>query len=479
MVKIQRKMLFLLCSLAALLIAACSSQNTNTSTSGSINSNSEVSTSTAVNSAYFIDEDTVTDYDKDAASTIKLTGDTASVSGEGVSIANSKVTISKAGTYLISGESENVQVQVAATESDNVRLVFNGVTMTGDQTAIDIQSAQRVFITLAEGTNNNIANSGSSDESEAVIYSETDLTFNGTGSLTVNGQYSNAIESEAGIHITGGSYNLTAVDDAVKVNNELNIANTTMTVEAGEDALKSDNDDNLTLGNLYLANSTLTISAGDDAVHASGDLLIDSGNIDIAKAAEGLEGKTVTINDGNFTINSSDDAINAANSNAAAEDIGLVINGGYFTITTSGDGLDSNNSIEIKGGTLYISAATDTANNALDYENEGIITGGQLIFLGSSEMAQGFSGNSTQASIMENIQGSGGSKIVISDSDGNELLSYTASQEFQNILVSTPELEEGQTYTITVDGQSITAKASLSTGQGGMMDSGEPGMGMP
>ncbi|MEX2805416.1 carbohydrate-binding domain-containing protein [Streptococcus sp. H31] len=472
--------LFALCSASLLVTAACSAGSQTANTSGTDASVSAASQSTAVNKSYFTDEDSKTDYDDTKATKIQLTDSTADISGDGASLSDSVVTISKAGTYLISGSSENVQIKIAAADSDDIHLVFDNITMTGNKAAIYAESAQRVYITLAQGTDNSISDSSSSEaDLDAAIYSKTALTFNGTGSLTVNSSNNNAVKSEADIHVTGGSYELTAAADAIKADHELNIANTTMVIKADDDAIKSDNDDDLTLGNLYLANNHLTISAGDDAVHASGDLVIDSGDIDITEAKEGLEGKTITINDGNFTLNTDDDAINAANSNANQEDISLVINGGNFDMTTSGDGIDSNHTLEINGGTIYINAATNTTNNALDYETEGIITGGRLLFLGDSQMAQGFSDSSTQASIMENIQGSAGSKIRITDSDGNELLAYTATQDFQNILASSPEMADGETYTITVDDQTVTATAALSTAQEGMMEGGAPNEFMP
>ena len=82
-----------------------------------------------------------------------------------------------------------------------------------------------------------------------------------------------------------------------------------MTIEAEEDAVKVDNDDDTSVGTMYLSDNTMTIKAGDDGIHASGDLIIDSGTYKVEKSTEGIEGKSVTINDGDIDVYATDDAI--------------------------------------------------------------------------------------------------------------------------------------------------------------------------
>ena len=126
--------------------------------------------------------------------------------------------------------------------------------------------------------------------------------------------------------------NITAVGDAFNVNDELNITGTTMTIDAKEDGVKVDNDEDTSVGTMYLSDNTITVTAGDDGIHASGDLVIDSGTYTVKNSTEGLEGKSITINGGDITIYSTDDGVNAANKNAQQSEIFFTMNGGNLRL---------------------------------------------------------------------------------------------------------------------------------------------------
>lgn len=112
-----------------------------------------------------------------------------------------------------------------------------------------------------------------------------------------------------------------------------------------------------------------------------------------------------------------------------------------------GDELDSNRVLNITGGTIIINGKINTINSAIDYEGESTITGGTVIATGSSQMAMRFGKNSTQASIMINLYESLSANTIIAllDEDDHEIISYLSNKEFQNIVISSPKLEEGET----------------------------------
>ncbi|MFS9063667.1 carbohydrate-binding domain-containing protein [Streptococcus infantis] len=377
-----KKWTFLLTSIATLtLVTACTQSTSNTSNSAA----TTTSTTDAKKTNYFTDKDYDTSYDEKTAATVTLLGSTAKVSGDGVAVSGSTVTISKAGTYVISGQSDGIQIKIAAEKTDDVHIILNGVTMTNTNAAISATSAGHVYLTLADGTSNSLSDSASnSDEkADAALFSKVDLTINGKGTLNVDGKKNNGIKANDTLHITGGAYNITAVGDAFNVNDEFNITGTTMTIDAKEDGVKVDNDEDTSVGTMYLSDNTITVTAGDDGIHASGDLVIDSGTYTVKKSTEGLEGKSITINGGDINIYSTDDGVNAANKNAQQSEIFFTMNGGNLTVEVGQgdtDPIDSNGNITVNGGTIKM-----TGQTGFDFDGTATYTGGDIYFNGEKQ----------------------------------------------------------------------------------------------
>lgn len=382
----SKKWTLILTSLTALtLMAACGQSTTKSSTTATADTTAITTSVKNSQSSYFTEKDYDTSYDENTASKIELSGSSTSVSGDGVTVSGSTVTISKAGTYVISGQSDGVQIKIAADKSDDVKLVLKGATMTNTDAAISATSAGHVYLTLAEGTTNSLSDSSSnSDEkANAALFSKVDLTINGSGTLNVDGKKSNAIKANDTLHITGGTFNITSVGDAFNVNDELNITGTTMTIDAKEDGVKVDNDDDMTVGNMYLANNTITVTAGDDGIHASGNLVIDSGTYTVKNATEGIEGKAITINGGDINVYSTDDGVNAANKNAQQSDIYFTMTGGNLTVEVGQgdtDPIDSNGNITVTGGTIKL-----IGQSGFDFDGTATYTGGDIYINGEKQ----------------------------------------------------------------------------------------------
>ena len=391
-----KKWTFLLTSIATLaLVTACTHSTSNTTASNS--TATTTSTTDAKKTNYFTDKDYDTSYDEKTAATVTLSGSTAKVSGDGVAVSDSTVTISKSGTYVISGKSDGVQIKIAAEKTDDVHIILNGVTMTNTNAAISATSAGHVYVTLVDGTTNSLSDSAtnSDEKADAAFFSKVDLTINGKGTLNVDGKKNNGIKANDTLHITGGTYNITAVGDAFNVNDELNITGTTMTIDAKEDGVKVDNDDDTSVGTMYLSDNTITVTAGDDGIHASGDLVIDSGTYTVKKSTEGLEGKSITINDGDINIYSTDDGVNAANKNAQQSEIFFTMNGGNLTVEVGQgdtDPIDSNGNITVTGGTIKM-----TGQTGFDFDVTASYIGGDIYFNGEK-----------QTEIVNSIPGGGG-----------------------------------------------------------------------
>ena len=383
----SKKWTLILTSVTALtLMTACGQSTTKSGTTAAADTTAITTSAKNSQSSYFTEKDYDTSYDENTASKIELSGSSASVSGDGVTVSGSTVTISKAGTYVISGQSDGVQIKIVADKSDDVKLVLKGVTMTNTDAAISATSAGHVYLTLAEGTTNSLSDSSSnSDEkANASLFSKVDLTINGSGILNVDGKKSNAIKANDTLHITGGTFNITSVGDAFNVNDELNVTGATMTIDAKEDGVKVDNDDDMTVGNMYLVNNTITVTAGDDGIHASGNLVIDSGTYTVKNATEGIEGKSITINGGDINVYSTDDGVNAANKNAQQSDIYFTMTGGNLTVEVGQgdtDPIDSNGNIMVTGGTIKL-----IGQSGFDFDGTATYTGGDIYINGEKQI---------------------------------------------------------------------------------------------
>ena len=255
---------------------------------------------------------------------ITLEDDSASADGSGVQIDGTTVTITEEGTYVFSGNLTDGQIVVDAGDTEKVRLVLNGVTVTNDDGAcIFVKTADKVTLTLAEGTENVLSDTGEEfvqpDEGstvDGVIFSREDLTINGAGSLTVNASYKHGIVCKDDLAITGGMIEVSAADKGITGEDSVRVKDGTVAVTAGDDAVHSDTTDKEGKGFIYIEGGSLTLESGDDGIHAATSLIIAGGKIDVTECREGLEGATIDILDGDIRVTAQDDGLNAAYSSA-------------------------------------------------------------------------------------------------------------------------------------------------------------------
>ena len=488
-------------------LAACGSQSVLSQAEANTQTTTKTSTtSTTQTASYFEASDLTATYDESKASKILLQGTTATVSGDGVTVNGSTVEITKAGTYIVEGTASKVQLKVAAGKQDEVQIVFKNATLKNTEAPVLVDTAKKVILTVADGTKNEVADESTSTVKGA-IYSDSDLTINGKGSLTVTGAASNAIKSKDGIRIVDATVTTTAKKHGVAANDFVNVSGATLNLSADEDGIHSDNEDDVLLGNIYLTNTNITVNAGDDGINASNTMLIDEGaTIDVQKSEEGLEARLIHQVGGTVTVKSSDDGLNAKDwtlessegqgpgqqtktvkaeaANAKnldqAGEVKIVIDGGTLTVDAEGDGLDANGSIEINGGTVVVNGPTSGANAALDYDDNGKLNGGTVLFVDNGEMTMGFGSDSSQAFLMASVQGTAGTTVEVVDSSGKTVASLKASKAFSTVLISSPEIKEGEKYTIKVGSNSTTATASKQAANiGGRPGQGGPGGGQP
>lgn len=249
------------------------------------------------------------------------------------------------------------------------------------------------------------------------------------------------IKADGRLYINGGTFTINSADDSVH-------SNSAVTINDG----------------------TYTLTTGDDGVHSGEAVEINGGTITISESYEGLEGLTVTINDGDIDITSSDDGINAAGGNeemgfgrmgndstenTSADEMWMEINGGYIHVLAGGDGIDSNGDITVNGGEVYIDGPSDSGNSAIDYGDRSAcyINKGTVVAIGSSGMAEDISDDSDQQVMLVKLDSQKeAGEVILTDSDGNEIITYTALKAYDCVIISTKDLEAGQTYTLTTSG---------------------------
>lgn len=167
--------------------------------------------------------------------------------------------------------------------------------------------------------------------------------------------------------------------------------------------------------------------------------------------AKNTDDSTSTNTDSSSKDNTSD---STSTTDASSDTVGIYITGGTLNITADGDGIDSNGFLNVYGGTIYINGPTSGGDGALDYQTSATITGGTVIAAGSSGMAENFGSNSTQGTILYNFSSSVSGEVTLKDSDGNVIASYTPTKEYQSVVISSPEITNSGTYTISAGNES-------------------------
>lgn len=332
----------------------------------------------------FSDRDQDPTYTESGSAVITLSGTSASCSSNAVQISGSTVTITDEGTYILRGNLDNGQIIVNADKADKTQLVLEGVNIQSQTgAALYILQADKVFVTLAEGTENTLSNGGSftaTDDNnvDGAVFSKEDVTLNGKGSLTVTSPAGHGIVSKDELTVTGGSYTVNCASHGFAGKDSVAISDGDFTITAGKDGIHGENNDDTTLGYVYIAKGNFTISAEGDGISASNSLQIDGGTFDIVTGGGSVNGQKPTSDNwggmGGFggpggmgggkpgkrdiaeTTASTEDSTSIKGIKAAGD---LVINEGSFTLDCADDALHSNANLTVTGGTITIATGDD------------------------------------------------------------------------------------------------------------------------
>lgn len=399
-----------------------SSQNSSDSSNNSSESG-EIVVSAAQIDTEFTARDMEVGYEESTAVLITLNQDSVSINGTGATFTDGILTINKEGTYVLNGQLDNGQIVVDAADTDKVQIVFNSASIHCEGKApIYIKNADKVFLTLQEGTENTLTDSESEYQTDGdtnpdgVIFSKADVTINGTGTLNITANYKHGIVSKDDLVITGGTFHITANGQGLSGKDCVKIKDGSFELNTKGDGIQSDNTEEETKGFVYIAGGSFTIQAETDAIQAETVLRVDNGTItattgggsanastdhegnsrpewgnwgrgesetatteeSTAASAKGLKsGKELIVNGGTITVDSSDDSLHCngdmtiAGGNLALQsgddgvhtDDVLLIQNGTVTVSKSYEGLEGN-SVTITGGAVDITASDDGINSA-------------------------------------------------------------------------------------------------------------------
>ena len=366
-------------------------------------------------------KDKEVNYDRNTSTIITLNGDSISFQGEGVTVGNSTVTITQAGTYVISGNLNNGQIIVDAADTDDVRIVLENVNIHSETSAaIYVRNADKLIVTLPSGTTNTLSG-GSTYENidenniDGVIFSKDDLTINGEGTLNINANYKHGIVSKNDLNIVGGTFNINSVSQALSGKDAVKIYGEVFNIESQGKGIKSENVDETEKGNIYITGGEFNLNTVDDALHTSGSIVIDGGNFTIKTEDDGMHAdKDLVINGGNINITESYEGL---------EGYKVVINGGEINIVSSDDGInavnpDNTNTVEVTQETTSNTTTTEATQNTTNNMNTAPVPPTDASGMMAGKMARPNTDNGMVNDPSAYIKITGGNTTVNASGDG-------------------------------------------------------------
>lgn len=333
--------------LVAALVGCSPAASRDTSTSATSSTASVVAVASAQeareNNVEVHDAGDAASWDASTETVVTLSGTTATVAGaapDAVTVDGSTVTVTRAGTYRLTGTLTDGQVVVATAGEDLVRVVLDGAQIASSTSSpLFVEDAGVVAVVLADGTRNTLSDAAQyeyaegEDEPNAALFSTADLTIAGTGQLTVEGRSNDGIASKDGLVIESGSISVSALDDGVRGKDYLLVEGGTLLVEAGGDGLKSDQDEDAGKGWIKVLDGVVDVTAGDDGIAAQTDVFVDGGAVTVAATSDGISGDVaVVVSGGTVSVTQSEEGIEGAL---------IAISGGETSVVASDDGLNA------------------------------------------------------------------------------------------------------------------------------------------
>lgn len=467
----------------------------------------------------FTKRDLNADWTEDGSVCIELNGETAAASGEGVTISGGVITLTVAGCYIVSGTLTEGMLIVDAAQDAKLQIVLRGASISSaGSAALYVKSADKVVVTLADGTENALANGGgfeAVDENniDGAVFSKEDISINGAGALRISSPAGHGIVCKDDLVLAGGEIEIEAASHAVDANDSVRVRGVSLSASAGKDGIHAENKDDAALGFVYIEGGSFTIDAEGDGISAASKLQVLGGEFEIragggsengakqssggygsfpgarhggmggnrpgapgenrqsggeaaigsdAASMKGLKaGTELIISGGSFKINAADDALHSNGD--------MSVTGGAFELETGDDGLHADESLEVSGGELRISESYEGIE-ALHLT----ISGGDITINASDDGlnaaggrdSSGFGGRGGMAQSGGSIVISGGSVSITASGDG---IDANGTLEITGGYITVCGPVQGDTATLDYDvAATITGGTFIGTGAYGM-----------
>lgn len=416
-------------------------------------------------------EDEYTAWQDQNAVFITLKGSSADVEGAGAVASDAQITITAPGVYVVSGKMDDGQIIVDSDQKGIVRLVLNGAEIQcTDNAPVYIKNADKTVISLEAGTENIIRDGekyiypdNKADGPNAALFSEDDLTINGTGSLKIYGNHNNGINVKDDLKIISGTIDIQAVDDGLIGRDLTAVRDGSLTIDAGGDAIKATNDEGTDKGFVLIEGGTFHLTAGSDGIQAETSVVIKAGEFTITTGGGSINGRSVSKKGFNPWERGTKQADSTAGvteetESGSAKGIksasAIQISGGRLNIDASDDTIHSNGTIRINGGSISAASGDDGihADTSIVIENGDITIAKSYEGIESSEIViQG--GNILVHAQDDGLNAAGGN-------DGSSLGGRPGQNRFDSSVTARISLDGG-TLVVHADGDGLDSNGSI------------------
>ncbi|EJU20033.1 PF14262 domain protein [Peptoanaerobacter stomatis] len=383
--------------------------------------------------------------------------DDLTLNGQGKLIINANYgngIVSKDDLIITSGDYEITAANHGLQGKDNVKISDGNITIKATKDAIHSENSDDTSLgyVYIGGGNLNLTSSSDAIDSSSIVQIDNgtinitadDDGIHSDGRLIINGGKINILQSNEGLEgekvdITGGEINVISKDDGLNATSGSSTTNT----QAQDNSQSSEN--------------TQKQSKKERPTPPQGGQMLNSSN----RPKPPQDGQMP--NSSNRPEPPQDGQMPphmGGGMDEVQENAYINITGGTITIKAGGDGVDSNGNITVSGGTTYVYGPTNDGNGSLDYNGAATISSGTFITAGSSGMAQNFGNDSTQGSILLNLSSSKneGTKVTVTNSSGKAILTFTPQTKYNSLLISSPDIKQGEQYTITAGDETQTVE---------------------
>ena len=402
---------------------------------GCADDSSSTAASTANSSSTVKAEDLDVGYDENSATALSFDGQTASVSGSGATADGAVITITDAGDYIVSGSSSDARLIIDADKEAQVRLLFKGVELgCEDNAPVLVKSADKVIITLDDGTQNTLSDGASyalqdDEKTDGCIFSKADLSINGSGSLTVNASYKHGIVTKDDLVIADGNISVSSASTALEGKDSVTVVGGTIKLDAGTNGVRTTNEEREDKGFITVTGGDIDITSGSEALEAVTFISVSGGNINAQAGGEISETETtgiiqadtesegaigfsaegyIEITGGAVNISSTDDAFHTGEN--------FTLSGAEVNVMSGDDAVHAKGDITILDGTLNISGSHE------GLEALNVTIGGGEVTISSDDDCINCAGgsDSEESSGQEGVclTVSGGTLTAVSNGDG-------------------------------------------------------------